>query len=432
MKFSQEAEQSLLGAVLLDSSVIDQIEGIKADDFYTAGHREIWQAISRMANQGQQIDIITVCEALNGDLAYLSELAKYANTANVKAYARIIKEKSLERSLISAANEITALAMSTRPTKEKVDQAQSIILGIGDTATNKNPKTHIEFMADMIDDMQSVLSGSIQTPTTGFHNLDKLCHTLSPGNLAIVAARPSMGKTAFALNIAQQFEGNGHVLFCSQEMVGTSLAQRLLASTAGIPLEAITSATLTDEQHTLMAAGMERIQKQKIVIDEQTSLTLAEVRAKARYVKRKYGLGCVVIDYLQLMAGDGDTRHEEIAEISRGLKKLAIDMRIPVIALSQLNRSLETRPNKRPIMSDLRESGQIEQDADIVLMLYRDEIYDENSIYKGIAEVICRKNRQGRTGTAYFEFNGDLCRFTPYTQALPKEEKKAKSRGFGL
>jgi replicative DNA helicase len=205
-----------------------------------------------------------------------------------------------------------------------------------------------------------------------------------------------------------------------------------LASTAGIPLEAITSATLTDEQHTLMAAGMERIQKQKIVIDEQTSLTLAEVRAKARYVKRKYGLGCVVIDYLQLMAGDGDTRHEEIAEISRGLKKLAIDMRIPVIALSQLNRSLETRPNKRPIMSDLRESGQIEQDADIVLMLYRDEIYDENSIYKGIAEVICRKNRQGRTGTAYFEFNGDLCRFTPYTQALPKEEKKAKSRGFGL
>lgn len=429
-RYSNESEQSLLGAVLLNPALLDKIDHLPASAFYDHLHQSVWETINRMHSNGEPIDVVTVAESGNFDLAYLGELAQNSAGTNVKRYAQIISEKATERSLLACASQITAAVFEQIPIRDKLERAQSSVMAIGDTSASKDPRDLATALSDVLDDISLRLEGSRRTESCGFPDIDRIVQLLNPGNLNIIAARPAMGKTAFALSLTHKYAEQGKsVLFISQEMGDTSLAQRSLAAAARVPLQHILHASFHGDELDRLAVGVEKLKSQKLTIDEQTAITLGEVRTKARKVKRKNGLDLLVIDYLQLMAGDGDTRHEEIAQISRGLKKLAMDLKIPVIALSQLNRSLESRTDKRPIMADLRESGQIEQDADTILMLYRDEVYHPESVAKGICEVIVRKNRQGSIGMVPMTFLGDYCVFEPFYGQMPREEQK-QGRGM--
>lgn len=419
--WSEEAEQSLLGAVLMNPKTIEEAEGLFPSDFYVGRNREIWKAIVSMVSKGESIDIISVAER-GFDLAYLGEMAQYS-TGNVKGNVKVIKKKAVERSLMEAANAIIGSVMTNEPIKDKIEKAHAAILSIGEKSVGRQPRSTSEILGDVLDEMENCLSGNKRVEASGFDDLDAMVKLMIPGALNVVAARPSMGKTAFAMSISDSYAKSGKsVLFFSQEMGDVSLAQRLLAANAKVPLEQIISAKMFDDEMEKIHYAVSQLKDRSLYIDEQTALTVADVRTKCRQVKRKSGLDLVVIDYLQLMKGSSDIRHEEIAEISRGLKKLAMDLKIPVIALSQLNRGVEGRTDKRPQMSDLRESGQIEQDADTILMLYRDEIYNETSPMKGIAEVICRKNRQGKVGSFFMSFKGDFCSFDTFQGELPKAD----------
>lgn len=426
--FHAEAEQSLIGAVLLDPKSLDQIDGVASDDFASEGHRIIWKTISRMAAGGEAIDVITVAEKLQGriDLAYLGELANaVVSTRNVASWAKIVRESAISRQLKDAAQEIFTTAGKSIPIAQKIEAAQSAVMGIGDQVSKKHPRIIADVLVDVIDEMQDRMHGRSEPETTGIRPIDELANLMVPGNFVIVAARPSMGKTAFALSIAEAVCSKGKTaLFCSQEMGGVSIVQRLISSVGKIPLEKVINADLSGDLMDKVVVTSTKLNEQKLVIDEQAALSLSEIRTKARQTKRKHGLDLIVVDYLQLMVGESEIRHEEIAAISRGLKKLAMDMQVPVIALSQLNRGLESRADKRPLMADLRESGQIEQDADVILMLYRDEIYNESSHLRGIAEVICRKNRQGKPGMVHMAFVGQFCSFEPFYGVIPQPEKQ--------
>lgn len=419
--WSEESEQSLLGAILTSPERIDEAEGISVSDFYVSSHRELWKALLGMVTSGQDIDVITVAEK-GFDLAYLGEMAQHS-TGNIKAHARIIREKAVERSLMEASNAITAAVMLPQPLQDKIEAAQKAVMDIGDKAQRKHPKSTSELLESVIDDMTDTMNGLKRVEASGIDCLDKMVKLMVPGALNVVAARPSMGKTAFALTVSDAYAQKGKTaLIFSQEMKGESLMQRLMAAKGRIPLQKIINAEMYEEEMERLQTAIVKLKDSKLFIDEQTSLTVAQIRTKCRQVKRKAGLDLVVVDYLQLMSGSSEIRHEEIAEISRGLKKLAMDMNIPVIALSQLNRGLESRTDKRPQMADLRESGQIEQDADTILMLYRDEVYNPDSPMKGICEIICRKNRQGSLGHIYMTFIGDFCHFEPFYGELPKAE----------
>lgn len=419
--WSEDAEQSLLGAILMSPGRIDEAEGISVSDFYVSSHRELWKAILGMVSKGQTIDIITVAEK-GFDFAYMGEMVNHS-TGNIKAHARIIREKAVERSLMEAANTITQAVMSVQPLQKKIETAQSAVMDIGDKAQRRHPKSASEVLESVIDEMTDTMNGLKRVEASGIDCLDDLVKLMVPGALNVVAARPSMGKTAFSLTIAEAYARKGKTaLFFSQEMKGASLMQRLIAAKAKIPLQKIINAELFEEEMGRIQWAVSELKDSKLFMDEQTSLSVADIRTKCRQVKRRAGLDLVVIDYLQLMTGDSEIRHEEIAGISRGLKKLAMDLGIPVIALSQLNRGLESRTDKRPQMADLRESGQIEQDADTILMLYRDEVYNQESPMKGICEIICRKNRQGSLGHIFMSFIGDFCHFEPFYGDLPKAD----------
>lgn len=431
-----DAEQNILGAVLMDAKCLDRID-LKVTDFSVDTHQTVWGCVSRMAANGEAIDVITVAERLNNrvELAYLGDLAaNCVSTRNVEAWAKIVRESAIVRQLKDAAQAILSVSAKQIPLSQKIEEAQAAVMHVGESATGRHPRIIADILVDVIDEMQDRMEGRSNVPSVGIRPIDELANILVPGNLVVIAARPSMGKTAFALAISEKVASVGKsVLFCSQEMGGVSLVQRLIASIGKVSLGSLINASLNAEQMDRLTVATERLNAEKIIIDEQAALSLAEIRTKARQTKRKHGLDLIVVDYLQLMVGEGEIRHEEIAAISRGLKKLAMDMRVPVIALSQLNRGLEARADKRPVMSDLRESGQIEQDADVILMLYRDEIYDENSPNKGIAEILCRKNRQGKLGTAYMTFLGEFCAFEPFHGVIErpvKQERSTFKRGY--
>lgn len=432
LRYSEEAEQALIGSVLIKPALFDQVENISPEDFYIGQHGEIWRQINRMAAAGQSIDVISIAEALPSvQLSYLGDMAANSIGVHVKNYVRIVKEKSIERSLLRAANEIMAAVAAEDSIRAKVEIAQSAVMEIGDLAISRQPRAISEVLEDVIGDIQERWEGTKTTDKIGWPDLDRMASLFTPGALNIVAARPSMGKTAFAMNIAEKYARQGKsVLFCSLEMDDQQLGNRLLSSVSRIPLQNLLTAELTDDDFGRIGSALGILKDQKLIIDEQAAVTVAGIRTKARKVKRKHGLDLLVVDYLQLMTGAGDIRNEEIAGISRGLKKIAKDFKIPVIALSQLNRGVETRTDRRPVMADLRESGQIEQDADVILMLYRDEVYDEESPHKGIAEVICRKNRQGRLGTTYMTFVGELCTFESFAGQVPTAHKKSSRRGM--
>ncbi len=432
-----EAEQSVLGGLMLDNEPWDDVaERVVADDFYTRPHRHIFTEMARLQESGSPIDLITLAESLErqgqldsvGGFAYLAELSKNTpSAANISAYADIVRERAVVREMISVANEIAEAGFDPqgRTSEDLLDLAESRVFKIAESRANKDegPKN----IADVLDATVARIEQLFQQPhdgvtgvNTGYDDLNKKTAGLQPSDLIIVAARPSMGKTTFAMNLVENAAmlQDKPVLIFSLEMPSEQIMMRSLASLSRVDQTRIRTGQLDDEDWARISGTMGiLLEKRNIYIDDSSGLTPTEVRSRARRIAREHGgIGLIMIDYLQLMRVPSlsDNRTLEIAEISRSLKALAKELQVPVVALSQLNRSLEQRADKRPVNSDLRESGSIEQDADLIMFIYRDEVYHENSDLKGIAEIIIGKQRNGPIGTVRLTFNGQWSRFDNY------------------
>ena len=434
---SVEAEQSLLGGLLLDNQAFDKIADlVTAEDFYRDDHRRIYRHLARLIEQGKPADVVTVAESVDasedkdrtGGPAYLGSLAQNTPSAlNIRRYAELVRERSVQRRLIQVATEIaeSALAPSGKEVGQLLDEAESRILEVGEkgqrgTQGFEEIQPVLARVFERIDHLYHQENKSDVTGVpTGFVDLDEKTAGLQPGDLIIVAGRPSMGKTALALNIAEHVAvDNGlPVAIFSMEMSATQLAMRLLGSIARVDQHKMRTGRLADDEWSRLSTAMERLHNAPIFIDEAAALNALELRTRARRMRRQCGsLGLVMVDYLQLMSSASHNQNEnratEISEISRSLKALAKELSAPVVALSQLNRALETRNDKRPMMSDLRESGAIEQDADVILFIYRDEVYfPEKMESRGVAEVIIGKQRNGPIGKVDLTFLGEHTRF---------------------
>jgi replicative DNA helicase len=433
---SIEAEQAVLGGVFLDQEAwVKVVERVTEADFYRRDHRVIFSAISGLDAEGQPFDIVTVAEWLEnrqlldeaGGLSYLAAVAENTPSAsNIAAYADIVRKRSILRQLISATTEIgeTVFNPMGRSSEEILDNAEQAVFEIAEQENRgrksyKQIKDLLAIAIDRVDELFHKDSPITGIPT-GFDDLDNLTAGLQPSDLVIIAGRPSMGKTAFAINIAEHaaIKEKKTVAIFSMEMPGEQLAMRMMASLGMIDQQKLRTGKLQDDDWPRLTSTVAMMQETKMFIDDTPALTPAELRARCRRISREHGLDMIVIDYLQLMqvAGTTENRATEISEISRSLKAMAKELKVPVIALSQLNRSLEQRPNKRPMMSDLRESGAIEQDADVIAFIYRDEVYDEDSADKGIAEIIVGKQRNGPIGTVRLAFRGQFTRFENYIE----------------
>jgi len=436
---SIEAEQSVLGGLLLDNDAADRIgDVVNAADFYADAHRVIFAATLRLIESGSPADVVTVSEALDstqkldyvGGLAYLGTLVQNVPTAaNIRHYAAIVRERSILRQLASTAGEIADAAYNPlgRSAREVLDVAEAKVLHIAEQGS-RGQHTYTEIgtllagVVERIEDLYNREDPSDVTGiATGFSDLDRQTAGLQPGDLVIVAGRPSMGKTAFALNVGENVALHLKlpVAVFSMEMGATQLAMRLIGSVGRLPSQHLRTGRLQPDDWERLSAALGRLNDAPILIDETPSLSAIEVRSRARRMMKQYGkLGLVIVDYLQLMQASttGENRATEISEISRSMKALAKELKVPVMALSQLNRSLEQRPNKRPVMSDLRESGAIEQDADVILFIYRDEVYNPDTQDKGVAEIIIGKQRNGPIGTVRLTFLGEYTRFESFAQ----------------
>lgn len=440
--FSLESEQSILGALLLDPQSIDSIGSLRPEHLYEEAHRLILSEIMAMVAAGKPVDAVTVAEELHdhghdersGGLAYLGSLvASTPSTRNVRRYSEVVVGKALERQLLGAADRIRETVESIGSTSEKLASAQSAVMSISESVASRQPKVMKEVLSSAVDVLTQRSSGNVRCLPTSFRDLDRqLAGGLRPGNLIVLAGRPGMGKTSLAVNIGYQVAGSGvPVLVLSLEMPEQELADRLIAQAGSVYLSSVLAGEMEGETGERIMAGVSRLHEIPLVIDDQGGLSLFDVSSKARIVKRKHGLGLLVIDYLQLMTGEGDNRNQQIEQITRGLKALAKELDIPVIALSQLSRKCEERTNKRPMNSDLRESGAIEQDADVILFVYRDEEYNPNSPDKGTAEIIISKNRQGQNGMVRMAYQGCYTRFTDLDhgwQPEHREETPKRSR----
>lgn len=440
---SMEAEWAVLGAVMIDNARADDFE-LSGDDFYSKANRVIWDAINELKTNGVQFDMMSVVLRLQdtgrldsvGGVDYISNIVKNTVPSGAKRYAAHIKDKATRRRLAVAGGDIMRLAADSASSAEALDEALSILMGLTDSHKDKGPVDIKTLLAPYIDvvDARFNRKGKLTGLATGFVDIDNRTGGLRPGNLVIIAGRPSMGKTTMALNIAENVALNNlPTLTFSMEMGADELLDKHFSSIGSVALEKIRNGTLEEDDWQRVTHAMSRLTKANMVIDDTPGLSIQDIASRARKTKRQRGLSLIVIDYLQLMTGDGNNRVEEISAISRGMKLMAKDLQVPVIALSQLNRSLEQRQNKRPIMSDLRESGAIEQDADIIMMLYRDEVYDENTNDKGIAECIFVKNRSGKVGRDGLLFDGEKSRFRSYEGSLPEiNAKKQNNRGFDV
>ncbi|MDX1405191.1 MAG: replicative DNA helicase [Woeseiaceae bacterium] len=428
---SLEAEQSLLGGLMLDQSAWDKVADIVvSDDFYRKDHRLIFSAINELAENASPCDVVTVSEHLAnsgdldaaGGLEYLAMLANETpGAANIRAYATILRERSVLRSLISAGNEISGSAYATegRSATELVDQAERLVFEIAEKGARGRVgfKSLKQILPDAVDriDMLHRSGGEITGIPSGFSEFDKLTSGLQPGDLVVVAGRPSMGKTTFAINIAENAAIGAKIptAVFSLEMPSQQLVVRLMSSLGRVDMSHLRSGRFPDEDWSRINTAVQLMSEAPIYIDDSASLTPTEIRARARRLKREADLGLIVIDYLQLMQihGTSENRATEISEISRSLKALARELEVPVIALSQLNRSVEQRTDKRPVMSDLRESGAIEQDADVIIFIYREEVYKQDTPRKGIADISVAKQRNGPIGDFPLTFVGRFTRF---------------------
>lgn len=430
---SIEAESSVLGGLLLDNAAWDRVGDLLKDaDFYRYEHKLVYASIGALINASKPADIITVFEHLQnqgkaddvGGLAYLNSLAQYVPSAsNIRRYAEIVRDRSILRKLVTASDEIATNAFNPqgRPVDKILDEAEQKIFNIGEEGSRmkqgfQSMDTLVVQLLDRVQEMADNPADITGVPT-GFYDLDRMTSGLQAGDMVVLAARPSMGKTAFAINIAEHValnEGLPVAVF-SMEMGASQLAVRIVGSIGRIDQGHLRTGKLSDEEWPRLTEAIERLRTVSLHIDETPGLTPSELRANARRLARQCGkLGLIVVDYLQLMSGSttgGDNRATELGEISRGLKMLAKELQCPVIALSQLNRSVETRTDKRPMMSDLRESGAIEQDADIIMFIYRDDYYNKDSREPGVAEIIIGKQRNGPTGTVKLAFLKPLTRF---------------------
>lgn len=444
---SVEAEQAVLGGLMLDDTAWDTvIEHLVVDDFYRAEHRAIFSAMLHQMESSKPLDVVTLVEALDshgdldtaGGIEYLSDLVSHARgTANMNAYIAIVRERSTLRTLIRVAGEIADSAYNPagRDAAELLDDAEKMVFRISDSrARDGGPQTInplLESALDRIDELMKS-KGGITGLSTGFKDLDRKTSGLQNSDLVIVAGRPSMGKTTFAMNMVEHavLHQDRPVLVFSLEMPAESLLFRMLSSIGKIDQSRLRSGQLQDEDWSKLTAAVNKLKDKPLFIDDSIGLSPTEMRARARRIVREHGpLAMVMVDYLQLMQirGYGDNRVGEISEISRSLKTLAREFDCPVVTLSQLNRGLEQRPNKRPVMSDLRESGAIEQDADVIAFVYRDEVYNEDSSDKGIAEIIIGKQRNGPIGTVRLSFLGHYLRFD--NLALPDYDDTYASYG---
>ena len=436
---SIEAEQAVLGGLFLDPDAWMKVaERLHADDFYRRDHRIIFNAVSQLDSDGSPYDVVTVAEWLEnhqqldeaGGMSYLSALADNTpGSSNIAAYADIVRKRSILRQLIRATTDISDSVFNTagRSSNEILDFAEQTIFEIAeqDSRGRKGYNTIKDLLVTTLDRIDELFhkKSHITGISTGYNDFDKQTAGLQKSDLIIVAGRPSMGKTAFAINIAEHaiIKDGSSVAVFSMEMSGEQLAMRMMSSLGRIDQHKIRTGRLEDEDWPRLTSAVEILKDAKLYIDDTPALTPAELRARCRRIFREHGLDLVIVDYLQLMSvpGTKENRATEISEISRSLKAMAKELNIPVIALSQLNRSLEQRPNKRPVMSDLRESGAIEQDADVIVFIYRDEVYDEESPDKGTAEIIIGKQRNGPIGTVRLSFLGRYTRFENFVEAQP-------------
>lgn len=441
---SIEAEQSVLGSMLIAPESWDTVtEIIGSDDFYNRAHQTIFIAVLDLLKHNLPVDLITVSEQLEkhdkleeaGGFAYLAELAKNTpSAANVAAYAQIIKERAITRELIGVAHNIAEVGFNPegRNSAELLDLAESKVFEIAEkrTGENEGPKDIDKVLGKTVDRLEALVKSGKEVTgvTTGFQDLDKKTSGLQPSDLIIVAARPSMGKTTFAMNLCENamMAEDKPVLVFSLEMPSEQIMMRMLASLSRVDQTKIRTAQLDDTDWSRISRTMAMLkEKNNLWVDDSSGLTPMDVRTRARKIARENGgISLIMVDYLQLMRVPSlaDNRTLEIAEISRSLKALAKELEVPVVALSQLNRSLEQRADKRPVNSDLRESGSIEQDADLIMFIYRDEVYHENSEYKGVAEIIIGKQRNGPIGTSRLTFQGQFSRFDNYAGPAVADE----------
>ncbi len=442
---SIEAEQAVLGCLMLVANDgFDKVSDMVTEsDFYQLNHRLIFRAIASLATDNLNPDVVTVSGYLDqhgllndaGGLNYVGALAEVTPSAgNIKAYAEIVRERSVLRQLIAVANEIAESAYDSegRTSKDLLDEAETKVFAIADQTAKSAGGFH---------DIKSVLAGAVERInflfesdaaitglSTGFGELDEMTSGLQNSDLVIVAGRPSMGKTTFAMNIAENaaMEGSAAVAIFSMEMPAEQLGMRMISSLGRVELQKLRTGNLKEQDWPRLTSAITLLnQRSNVFIDDTPALSPTDLRARSRRLAREHGLGLIVIDYLQLMQipGFGENRATEISEISRSLKALAKELEVPIVALSQLNRSLEQRPDKRPVMSDLRESGAIEQDADVIMFIYRDEVYnpdDEES--KGKAEILIRKQRNGPIGSCMLTFLGQYTRFENYSPEIQAGE----------
>ena len=436
---SIEAEQAILGGLFLDPNAWTKVsERLRDDDFYRKDHQIIFNAVSKLDSEGHPFDLVTVAEWLEnnqilddaGGLGYLSALADNTpGASNVTAYADIVRKRSILRQLIKATNEISDSVFNPmgRSSNEILDFAESTIFQIAEQESRgrKNYNAIKDLLVSTLDRIDELYQkkSHITGIATGYTDFDRQTAGLQNSDLIIVAGRPSMGKTAFAVNLAEHaiIKDKLSVAIFSMEMSGEQLSMRMMSSLGRIDQHKVRTGKLDDEDWPRLTSAVEILKDYKLFIDDTPALTPVELRSRCRRLTREHGLDMVIVDYLQLMQvhGNKENRATEISEISRSLKAMAKELNIPVIALSQLNRSLEQRPNKRPVMSDLRESGAIEQDADVIVFIYRDEVYDEESPNKGIAEIIIGKQRNGPIGTVKLSFLGRYTRFENYVDSQP-------------
>ncbi|HEX7417640.1 MAG TPA: replicative DNA helicase [Steroidobacteraceae bacterium] len=433
---SVEAEQAVLGGMMLDASAWDNVaDVVQSADFYRPDHRLIFDAITLLAADSKAIDVVTVSEQLErtsklvdaGGIAYLGALARDTPTAaNVRSYAQIVRERSLLRSLIEAGTDIAASVFQGEgeSARDLVDRAEQRVFEIAERGARGRDGAIAarSLLPDLIDKIDEWYTNpnKLRGLPSGFTDLDRKTGGFRAGDLVVVAGRPSMGKTTLAVNMAEfaalDKDTRGSVAIFSMEMPSEQLLLRMMSSVGHVPLTKVRSGKMDADDWNRITGASQQLGDARIYIDETPALTPTELRARARRVKREHGLDLVIVDYLQLMQvpGTKENRATEIAEISRGLKALAKELSVPVVALSQLNRGVEQRQDKKPVMSDLRESGAIEQDADMILLIYRDEVYDKNTTKRGMAEINLAKHRNGEIGDFVLTFQGEYTRFVNY------------------
>ena len=436
---SLEAEQSVLGGLLLDNEAESRIGDVISDaDFYSDAHRVIWQHAMRLIGDGKPADAVTVAELLSstqkldyvGGLAYIGALVQgVPTTANIRHYAQIVRERSILRQLASTAGEIADAAYNPlgRSARAVLDEAETKVMHIAEQGQRGQKQYALlgDLLSGVVERIEELFNrdnpSEVTGVGTGFADLDRMTAGLQPGDMVVVAGRPSMGKTALAVNIGEHVALNMKlpVVIFSMEMGANQLALRLIGSVGRLQSQNLRTGRLQADDWNKLSAALGRLNEAPILIDETPALTAMEVRSRSRRIAKQYQgkLGLIIVDYLQLMQATavGENRATEISEISRSLKALVKELKVPVMALSQLNRGLEQRPNKRPVMSDLRESGAIEQDADVILFIYRDEVYNPDTPEKGVAEIIIGKQRNGPIGTVRLTFLGEYTRFESFS-----------------